>query len=70
MIASLIDVNGSLTSLSLRNNEIGDEGAAAIAKGLSNNGSLTELNLRANGLNESAKAVLCAAARPALKLRF
>ena len=50
--------------------EIGNKGAAAIAKGLEDNGSLTALGLGGNRLNESAKAALRAAARPTLKLEL
>ena len=70
LLAPEISVMGSLTSLILDFNSIGDEGAKEIAKGLSANGSLTELTLWNNNLDESAKSALRAAARPALKLHL
>ena len=62
-IAEALKVTGSLTSLNLWNNKIGDEGAAAIAKGLSNNGSLTEINLKNNSLGQEGWCVIFDALR-------
>ena len=43
VIASLISVNGSLTSLNLSSNHFWAEGAATLAPALAANGSLTEV---------------------------
>ena len=45
VIASLISANGSLTSLSLGDNNLGDEGVEALSIGLKNSKSLTTLDL-------------------------
>ena len=50
LLAGVLKFNGSLKELNLAVNDLGPEGAKAIAKGLSNNGSLTECNLRKNKL--------------------
>jgi len=58
VLAEYVSVSGVLTTLNLDNNNIRDEGAAAIAEALRGNGVLTNLDLRANGLNEYWKGVI------------
>ena len=58
VIASLLTVNGSLRSLDLSFNTIGDEGAQVIAKSLHENRSLTELDVRYNNFsNKGAQEI-------------
>jgi Ran GTPase-activating protein (RanGAP) involved in mRNA processing and transport len=47
VIASLISVNGALTSLDISNNPIGDDGVKPICEALKQNGSLKVLDLNA-----------------------
>ena len=49
VVAGLIPVMGSLTSLLLAENELGDDGAEALSIGLKENKSLTSLDLRGKG---------------------
>ena len=52
------ELSSSVTSLSLWNNEIGDDGARAIAECLKVNSSLTELNLYINEIgDDGARAI-------------
>ena len=50
-----------LTTLNLRNNEIGDEGAARIASALECNSVLLTLDLRYNGIGQQGAAHIAAA---------
>ena len=52
LISYLIPVMGSLTSLSLAMNELGDDGAEALSIGLKENKSLTTLDLSGRGFGE------------------
>ena len=58
MIASLVTGNKVLTNLVLLNNNIGDEGAAALASALRVNGVLKTLDLRYNGIGNEGAAAL------------
>ena len=74
-LASAIAVNGSLTSLNLYNNNIGNKGGKAIAKALAVNGSLTSLNLAQTGIGKEGSVVLAKALKvnsslTSLDLRF
>ena len=48
MIASLIGVNGALTSLDISNNRMGDDGVKPICEALKQNSSLKALDLNAS----------------------
>ena len=58
MIASLVTGNKVLTNLVLLNNNIGDEGAAALASALRVNAVLTKLVLWDKNLGEEGKGVI------------
>jgi len=51
-------VNGSITSLNLRGNNIGAEGAKPLADALRVNGSITKVCLQHNRLDDDAKQLL------------
>ena len=55
VIASLISVNGSLTSLNVHSNSLGAEGAAALASALAAIGSLTSVDLSENHLTNRGR---------------
>ena len=55
MIAKGLEGNGSLTSLNLRGNKMGPEGAKEIAKLLSVTGSLTVLKLGYNSIGDASR---------------
>ena len=50
--------DGSLTSIKLRYNKIGDEGGKAIGEGLKVNTSLTEIHLHDNKIGDEGKQLL------------
>jgi len=51
-------------------NNIGDQGASAIADALKVNGALTMLQLGANNIGDAGKSTLRAAQKPSLTLRL
>jgi len=55
---------------SLNNNQIGEQGATAIAEALKVNGALTMLQLCANNIGDAGKSTLRAAQKPSLTLRL
>ena len=63
MLATALKGNDTLTSLNLHDNDIGDEGAKALATAMKENENikLTSLNLRANNIgDEGARAIATA----------
>ena len=69
LVASDLAVSGSLTSLNLMGNNIGDKGGVAIAEALKVNGSLTSLDLRLNkNISQETKKMLKDAAHARLQL--
>ena len=52
MVADALRVSGSITSLSLAKNELGDDGAEALSIGLKKNKSLKTLDLEGHGYCE------------------
>ena len=53
-IASAISVSASLTSIDLRKNQLGYQGAMHIAKGIAVSASLTSIDLSDNNLDDEA----------------
>ena len=59
-LSKALEVTGSLTTLNISANSIGNKGATAIAEALKVTGSLTEVNLLKNGIGMEAANQLAA----------
>ena len=60
-LAEALEKNTTVTSLDLKSNGIGDEGAASLAAALEKNLTVTSLNLRVNGIRDDGAASVAAA---------
>ena len=70
MVARLLRVSGSLRTLWLNDNCIGDEGAKALSAGVASSGSLVNLFLANNRIgDEGAKALVAGVASGSLALK-